>query len=103
MRVELAAETGRHFESVDRLHRRRDVSLGLALGRWIAVEDGQELASIVQAAGDLVQRSGLLPKLGELFHDELSGIRIVPEIVRARALVELGYAAARCGIVKDAP
>ena len=103
MRIELAAEAGRHLQRLDRLSRRRDTLLGLTLGGGIVLEEVEQLPCLGKPPGSAVDGGTLVAQLGELLHDALRRIRVVPELLRVRTRVELCYPPPFRGIVKDAP
>ena len=80
-----------------------DAALRFGFSGRIAVEDLQQFARFTQRPATPSRETARLAQLRKLLHGALRRFRIAPEVVRARAFVELGYAPTRGGVVKDAP
>ncbi len=101
--VVLAVEVGREFERVDGDAGPGDQAVHLVAGSRFVAEDRQRLVRIREEARDPLELVDLAAHVGQLLHDPLRGFGVVPEIGRARALIELGYLALFANEVKDAP
>ncbi|GAC1305468.1 MAG: hypothetical protein NVSMB21_07110 [Vulcanimicrobiaceae bacterium] len=66
-------------------------------------EDLDRLSGLGELYADGVHLIDFLTQVGELLHRLLRRIGVVPEILRARALIEFRYRAAFTVVVKDAP
>jgi hypothetical protein len=101
--VVLAVEVRRKLERVDGCAGRRDQAVDLIARSRLVAEDGQRLVRDREQPCDPVELVDLAAHVGQLLHDPLCGFCVIPEIRRARALIELRYLALFAEEVKDAP
>ena len=90
VRVELAVEIRRHFGAIDFFLRGRYSGVDLVRSGRIIRKEGKQFASIVERAGNVVEKVHVRSQIGKLFHDSLRRIGVVPKTFRARAAVEVG-------------
>ena len=103
VRIVRPVEVRRHLQLVERLDGARERRFGLGLGARLVAEHVEDLRRVGQRRVDGVDRIEIGAQVGDPLHDAARPLGIAPEIVRARARLELGYAAALAGIVKAAP
>src|ERR1700681_431716 len=103
VRVIRAVEVRCHLQFVERLDGARERRFGFRLSAGFVAEHVEDLGSVGQRSVDRIDGIEVRAQVGDPLHDAACPLGIAPEVVRARARLELGYAAALAGIVKAAP